>query len=173
VSAKLEERLDAALGELCEAANSLLIAVDDAPVDGRTLLVDRLADAAQEFLAGTEEATAALAGETGGDGSREPNGRVLACHRCLVELRGHYESGLATYERLSDMSVFASERGRDWPGWARALRAAIADCRPPLDCAFDAVVGVLAETHHADAGPVTVHSTAIGHVSLPSSGGAP
>ena len=166
------DHLQSALADLCEAANSLLVAIDDAPVDGRTLLVDRLADSAQEFLAGTEEAAAALAGEAGADGAASRNGRVMACHRCLVEVRDHYSADIATYQRLSDLSVFASERGKGWPGWARALRVAIAECQHPLDRAFDAVVGHLAVAQGPDAGPVTVHSTAIGSVSIPPSGGS-
>ena len=123
------------LEELHEALGALEFTLDDKPLSDGLILADQLDDAAVEMRGVLDEAIADLSRCVA---QIEPNllepGRqtLISMQTCLNKLVQDYLEELADADRLFLLRRAGHERGGEWNTWAKAARAAIARCRPPL-----------------------------------------
>jgi hypothetical protein len=123
------------LEELHEALGALEFALDDKPLSDGLILADQLDDAAVEMRGILDEAIANLSKCVA---QMEPSlldpGKqtLISMQTCLNKLVQDYLEELADADRLFLLRRAGHERGGEWNTWAKAARAAIARCRPPL-----------------------------------------
>ena len=130
-------QLSASLAKLHDAFSALQLTLnEDRPTKGESALADMLGDSALEVIGmlhearqAAVEAQSALAREPDFDRARRA---LSTCQKMLPQIEQKFWGDLIAHERLADLAHFASERGGEWPAWARATKQRMEQCRQPL-----------------------------------------
>jgi len=136
--------LEAAFQDFCEQCKRLrdvlhgvrLTVVEDKPLAGDNILVDEFGNAIEDLLERFEEIYAtAVSGRQAAthplniDGARQAR---TSCQEQFNRLMQQFSFGLASYERLTELTRFGRERGGEWNAWAGSVKEALAECQQPL-----------------------------------------
>jgi phage tail protein X len=148
--------------------------VEDRPTEGDAALVDLLGDVTldihgflEEALSAAEEGLFALSRDGDLDRARRALG---VCQERYSRLFQRYATDLVRYERIADVARLGRERGGEWRGWARGVRAALDACTEPLFEANQALVACwqdLAERATVAAMPDTAAGTGTAELGQP------
>ena len=165
---KTLESLRRQLALLQEAVSSLHVtAMEDKPVRGDAVLVDRLDNLLTDLSSTLEEADARVTQAIQGS---QLNGRLdqtrmalLEIHGLLNEFTASYGGELAAYDPVQQLLEMGCERGREWKDWSRVIKTAIERCAAPMKAVARAIMecwGELADrlARHS----VSVQATNIG-----------
>lgn len=162
------EDLVSQLRKLRDAIQGLrLTAVEDRSERGAVVLVDEMADAAEELMGWLEDALVAASE------ARTAVSQMVDLNRARRSLTASQEnfqrlsqaffSDLLSYERNAALIQFGRERGRQWTAWVNTFRAGLEGCRPPLETVGKAYSRCWEEiAERVGASSVSVQSTAIG-----------
>ena len=163
--------LAAKLSALREAVASLQITVvEDRPLTGGVLLVERLGDAvddlrgqAEETLAAATEALKAVGNPL--DEYRARNSLALA-NRQFIRLEYKLLVDEMFCDNLNELTKFSRQHGRQWLGWTGSVLHALAQCRGPLQDVDDALLLSWQDlSERLVGGGVSVQTTNIGQIS--------
>ena len=153
--------------QLSESVQALRITtVEDQPLTGAVLLVERYSDAAEDLLGWAKEGLAAAVE------SRDAIGAVLDLHRARRALATSQERfgrlsdeffGFASLEQLGELLRFGRRLRGEWLAWAKTVRNASLQCEAPLRGVREALAGSWQElTEHLGTTSVTLQTTNIG-----------
>jgi hypothetical protein len=135
--------LQTALVRLHEAVSALHMFIQDHPLKGETILVERLEDKTTDSLGTLEEAEAILqsvlqpADMDGRSGAAR--NALLSVHRRVDEFAQKYRDELFAYDNICGLEQLGSERHGEWPSWSSVVKEAIERCAGPLDAAHKAI----------------------------------
>lgn len=144
-------KLTVALHKLHDALNTLQLTMGDTPAGDESALADGFENAVLD-MTGTLEETRKSALEARKSVSYpcdlERARRALTrCHERFHRVEQQFASGLASYEKLTELARLGHER-RSWGPWARTVKLGIEQCREPLEQTSQALTacwGELAE----------------------------
>jgi hypothetical protein len=145
--------------ELREALLGLRLAVvEDRPLAGGTLVVDRLADEIEAVCSETQAAIDAL--DQMGAGKGSACSAIADAHRCLQAAASQFWLSFGRHQRQRDLDRSARREGREWTEWTQAVRSAAERVSAPLAAALAALPDAWLSL--APAPSVHVHTTAVG-----------
>jgi hypothetical protein len=129
------------LGRLYDSVNGLYVTIGDRPPSGQVLVVDRLGDATAELLgllnearSAAEEAVKRLRAGADLDGARRA---LVLCQRRMQAIDRMYAE-MVSFDQMKEL-LGVSERGREWAGWARAIKQGLDGCGVPMRDARDGI----------------------------------
>jgi len=144
-----------------------LTVVEDRPPKNEPALADDFADAVEDLhgwleegLQSAVEAERCVGRPLDIDGAR----RCLAkCQERFARVEERFFSGLASYERLNDLSTMARERDSEWLAWTNAVRQGVDHCRLQMEETGKALTDCWQElAERAGTTQVSVNATNIG-----------
>lgn len=136
--------LTVSLHRLHDGLNSLQVTIGDKPPNNEAALADGLEGAVLDLLGTSHEARRAatkarkaLGKEPNLDGARRA---LVICQERFLSIQAQFWEGLAAYERLKELALLGTTRGGEWRPWANSVKAAIEECRIPLEDSARALV---------------------------------
>jgi hypothetical protein len=166
--------LVAKLRALREAVASLQItAVEDRPLSGSVLLVERIGDAAddlrglaEESLAAADEALKAVGHPLNDYHARNS---LASANRQFLQLEYKLLTDEMSAGHLNELTKFGRRHGREWLGWTKSVLQALDQCRKPDQDAGEAFLLCWQDlAERLGSGGVSVQTTNIGPISAPS-----
>jgi hypothetical protein len=160
--------LVARLGALREAAESLQITVvEDRPLSGGVLLVERLGNAVDDLRGWVEESlvAAGCALAAVGNPLDEYTARTALANANRLFLRVEYKflSEEMSCEQLHEVTKFGRRRGREWLGWSGSVIQALTQCRGLVHEVDDALLLAWQDlSERLGSAGVSVQTTSIG-----------
>ena len=130
--------LHTAIRRLDDRARELrLTVVEDRPVKNDASLVDGLEYAVEDLIGWLREmahASKAAQQAVGHPVDLDLARRALStCQERLQRIEQVVSKNLISYERMTDLTTFGSERRGEWPSWVTSVKRGIEHCRQPLD----------------------------------------
>jgi hypothetical protein len=133
---------------------------DAAIVDNFECAVDDLTGWAKESLDQAEEAERAIGHPPDVSAARHA---LASCQELYQRMERVFSANLVSYERVSDLTKFGSERRGEWPSWVTSVKQGIDHCRHPLEEAGKALADCWQEiAEHAGMNSVSVRNMNIG-----------
>jgi hypothetical protein len=168
------ENLVAKLGALREVVASLQITVvEDRPLKGSVLLVERLGDAVDDLRGLVEEALSAATEALEGVGNpldeyRARNSLATA-NRRFIRLEYKFLVDEMSCDSLNELTKLGRHHGHEWLAWTGSVLQALTECRGPLQDVDDALLLSWQDlSERLGGGGVSVHTTNIGQISAQS-----
>ena len=85
------------------------------------------------------------------------------CQERFHRIEQEFSSGLASYEKLKDLTMLGSERRGEWIPWASSVKDGVGQCQQPLEEASRALAGCWQEiAERVGSTSVSVQTTNIG-----------
>lgn len=137
--------LAARLGALREAVQSLQITVvEDRPLSGGVLLVERLGNAADDLRGWVEESLVAvgeaLAAVRNPFDEYKARTALANANRLFLRVEYKFLSEEMSCEQLHELMKFGRRRGREWLGWSGSVIQALTQCRGLMHEVDDALL---------------------------------
>ena len=135
---KTIQQLSFHLGRLHTAWKDLCITVtEDQPRANTAAVVEKLGAATEDLRGMLEEMQATVADAVRAvsyplDLERAYQALIVSQDRFHLIRHGFYNE-LISYENLSVLSAFASERAGEWPGWIAMVKSGLEDCREAME----------------------------------------
>jgi len=121
---------------LRDALSPLRIMIgEDQPTTGGVVLVDNVSNTLEDLWTSLEGADNAA--RQGRQAVHYPTdlhsarSSLVRCQQFFNDLSYRLTSDLLSYERLSELAAFGSERGGEWLGWAHSVKEALERCGQP------------------------------------------
>jgi len=165
--------LVARLHALREAVASLQItAVEDRPLSGGVLLVERFGNAADDLRGLAEESLAAATDALKAVGHPLDDYRarhsLATANRQFMQLAHKLLSDDISHGRLDELAKFGRRHGGEWLGWTKSVMQALDQCRKPARDADEAFLLSWQDlSERVSGGGVSVQTTNIGAISAP------
>jgi hypothetical protein len=165
--------LVAKLGALREAVTGLQITViEDRPLDGGVLLVERLGNATDDLRGLVEEAFAAALEATQAVGnpldSYRARNALANANRQFVCLEYKFLIEQLSADHLNELRKLGRNHGREWHGWTGSVIDALTQCRGPVRDVDDAFLSSWQDlSERLGSGGVSVQTTNIGAIAAP------
>ena len=165
--------LVAKLGALREVVASLQITViEDRPLNGGVLLVERLGDATDDLRGLVEEALAAAVEATTAVGnpldSYRARNSLANANRQFLSLEYKLMLEQLSSDHLNELRKLGRNHGREWHGWACSVIDALTQCRGPVRDVDDALLSSWQDlSERLGSGGVSVQTTSIGAIAAP------
>lgn len=159
------------LRALRDAVASLQITVvEDRPLSGSVLLVERtgntvddLRGLAEEALAAAAEALAAVCNPLDEYGARHA---LAEANRRFIRLEYKFFADEMSCDHLNELAKFGRAHGHEWRGWTGSVLQALTQCRGPMHDVDDALLSAWQDlSERIGAGGVSVRTTNIGQIS--------
>jgi hypothetical protein len=128
--------LSVGVRRLYDSVNVLYVTIGDRPPSGEVLVVDRLEDETTELMGLLNEARSAAEGLRAADFDAARRALVL-CQRRMQAIGRMYDE-MVSFDRMKGL-LGVSERGREWAGWAQAIKQALERCGVPMRDARDGI----------------------------------
>ncbi|HEX8183634.1 MAG TPA: hypothetical protein VF747_02750 [Blastocatellia bacterium] len=110
--------------------------VEDKPLKGDVMLVDKYCDAAEDMVGWWEEAgesaSAALQAVTHPADFGSARRALINCHDAYTRISQRFTSELTDYERMAELTSFARSRRGEWEAWVNSVKEALDRCQQPL-----------------------------------------
>ena len=165
--------LVARLGALREAVASLQITViEDRPLKGAVLLVERLGNATDDLRGLVEEALVSAGEATTAVGNPPDSYRarnaLANANRQFVCLEYKFLLEQLSSEHLNELRKLGRVQGGEWHGWARSVIEALTQCRSLVRDVDDAFLSSWQDlSERLGSGGVSVQTTNIGAIAAP------
>jgi hypothetical protein len=165
--------LVAKLGALREAVASLQITViEDRPLSGAVLLVERLGNATDDLRGLVEQALAAAVEATTAVGNPPDSYRarnaLANANRQFVCLEYKFLLEQLSSDHLNELRKLGRNHGREWHGWTGSVIDALTQCRAPVRDVDDAFLSSWQDlSERLGSGGVSVQTTNIGAIAAP------
>jgi len=144
-----------------------LTVVEDRPMTNDAVVVDNLEYAVEDLAGWLKEALDAAG--AGVDASQIPadldsvRRTLTTCQERFRRIEEVYAASLVSYEKLTDLASFASERRGEWTPWVASVKRGIDLCRYPLDESRVRLTECWQEiAERVGMTSISVHSTTIG-----------
>jgi hypothetical protein len=156
---------------LRDAVASLQITVvEDRPLSGGVLLVERIGDTvddlrglAEEALAAASEALTAVSNPLDEYGARNA---LVEANRRFICLEYKFLADEMSCDHLNELAKFGRAHGHEWRGWTSSVLHALTQCRGPIHDVDDALLLAWQDlSERIGAGGVSVRTTSIGQIS--------
>ena len=169
--------LVARLRVLCETMASLqLTVIEDRPLSGSVLLVDRLGNAADD-LRGLAEETLAAATDALKAVGHPPNDyharhSLATANRQFIQLEYKLLADEMAAGHLNELEKFGRRHGREWLGWTNSVLQALGQCREPTRAVDEGFLLSWQDlSERLSGGGVSVQTTTIGAITAPAGAG--
>jgi hypothetical protein len=128
------QNLAARLSALREAAESLQITVvEDRPLSGGVLLVERLGNAVDDLRGWVEESLVAAADALAAVGNPldeyKARNALAQANRLFLRVEYKFLSEEMSCDQLRELTKFGRRGGREWLGWSGSVIQALTQCR--------------------------------------------
>jgi hypothetical protein len=171
--------LAARLSALREAAESLQITVvEDRPLSGGVLLVERLGNAVDDLRGWVEEslvaATDALAAVGNPLDEYKARNALAQANRLFLRVEYKFLSEEMSCDQLHELTKFGRRRGREWLGWSGSVIQALTQCRGLVHEVDEALLLAWQElSERLGSAGVSIQTTSIGqHITSAAAGEA-
>lgn len=160
--------LAARLGALREAAESLQITVvEDRPLSGGVLLVERLGNAVDDLRGWVEESLVAAADALAAVGNPldeyKARNALAQANRLFLRVEYKFLSEEMSCDQLHELTKFGRRRGREWLGWCGSVIQALTQCRGLVHEVDEALLLAWQElSERLGNGGVSIQTTSIG-----------
>lgn len=160
--------LVARLGALRDAAESLQITVvEDRPLSGGVLLVERLGNATDDLRGWVEEALVAAGDALAAVGNPldeyKARTALAQANRLLLRVEYKFLSQEMSSEQLHELAKFGRRRGREWLGWSGSVMQALTQCRALVHQVDEALLLTWQElSERLGTAGVSIQTTSIG-----------
>ena len=129
--------LSVSLHKLHDALNALHVTVGDKPPDDEAALADGLENAVLDMMGTLHEARKSAAEARRAVGTPIDLDRarraLTGCQRRFHRMEQQFASELVSYEKLRELARLGRARRREWIPWANSTKAAIEQCREPIE----------------------------------------
>jgi hypothetical protein len=158
---------------LRDAMASLQITVvEDRPLSGSVLLVERIGNTvddlrglAEEALVASAEALTAVGNPLDEYGARNA---LAQAHRQFILLEYKFLVDEMSCDHLNELAKFGRAHGNEWRGWTGSVLHALTQCRGPIrDVDHGLLLAWQDLSERIGAGGVSVRTTNIGQISGP------
>ena len=146
--------------------------VEDRPLSGGVLLVERLGNAVddlrglvEEALAAADEALNAVGNPLDGYRARSA---LATANRQFVSFEYKFLVEQMSFDHLTDLKKLGRNNGSEWRCWADTVRDALSQCRAPVRDVDDAFLTSWQDlSERLGSGGVSVQTTSIGAIAAP------
>ena len=158
---------------LRDAMASLQItAIEDRPLNGGVLLVERIGNTAddlrglaEEALEAAAEALRAVGNPLDAYGARNA---LAEANRRFIRLEYKFLADEISREQLNELTKFGRGHGNEWRGWIGSVLHALTQCRGPVHDVDEALLLAWQDlSERIGSGGVSVRTTNIGQISAP------
>ncbi len=164
------------LRALREAAESLQITVvEDRPLSGGVLLVERLGNAVDDLRGWVEESLVAAGDALAAVGNPLDQYRARTAlanaHRLVLRVEYKFLSEEMSCAQLNELTKFGRRRGQEWFGWCGSVIQALTQCRGLVHEVDDALLLAWQDlTERLGSAGVSVQATSIGQITAAPTG---
>ena len=128
--------LSVSLHQLLDAVNELLVGLGDTPRGEESALADgvemKVLDRKGKLQEARKAAVLARKAVEPPVDMDQARRTLTACQQSFHHIEQLFASELVSYEKLTELAVFASER-RAWLPWSSVVKQGIEQCRQPLE----------------------------------------